>query len=104
MTQTAIPKADNLPLQSAIDEWKASEQASSTTRALYARTRLELTGLPSRIPAIDGVERILDQFGSRQLQQPRNLHGGSLHLGDVRQWRRGERISRSGLEYEGEFD
>ena len=42
---------------------------------------------------IRGVERILDQFGSRQLKQPRNLHDGSLHLGDVRQWRRGERIS-----------
>ena len=66
--------------------------------------RLELTGLPSRIRRIGGVERILGQFGRGQLQQPGDLRGGFLHLGDVGQRRRGQRFSRSGLEHEGEFD
>ena len=102
--QTAIPKADNLPLQSAKMSGMPSEQASSTMRALYARDAFGADRLAQPYPRIRGVERIFDQFGSGQLQQPRNLHDGSLHLGDVRQRRRGKRIARSGLEYEGEFD
>src|SRR3989442_11072973 len=68
--QTAIPKGDNLSFQSAWMNGMLSTPASSTVITLSPRTRLGLTGLPSR--GIDGVERVLDRFGIRKPQQTRN--------------------------------
>ena len=50
--QTAIPKGDNLSFQSAWMNGMLSTPASSIMITLRLRTRLGLTGLPSRMPAL----------------------------------------------------
>ena len=86
-----------------MDERNAQHAGEQHNDNLTSSHPLGVDRLAQSYAGIDGVERVLGRFGIRKPQQTRNSHGGFVHLGNVRQRRRADQISRFGLEYEAEL-
>ncbi|MFG3597242.1 hypothetical protein [Bradyrhizobium sp. RDI18] len=97
------PESRQFAAPERIDERNAQQAGEQHDENLESSYFLGVDRLAQSYPGIGGVERVLDWFGIRKSKQPGNSDGSLVHPGDIRQGRRGEQISRFGLEYEAEL-